>query len=518
MTRCSDGDNHGVTFPSLTRRPKKKFEKHVSFPPDEEIVSGFAEHKDTSTVDSLTLAEVIEAYKRSCDKHQVEPNAKILEQLEQAICLNGRSRCLDLKGERLDSHSCEALEVILKSLSFDFINLQATELEENAVSSLLDMILYYESTTHLDISDNPGMGISGWKALSHLIKQSVCLCRLDVCNMALLQYPVQALSSALLSSRLTRLHLQSTQLSGRPLFTLVGSLKGNRTLQELYLSNNGLNREQDSMQIGDLLKYNRIIHKLDLSDNTISDSGLEDICDGLQTDGLKVLILCNNQITPNGLVHLAKVLPVLNTLETLNLGDNELQNRGVQTLREALIMNRSLLHLGLQHTYITCEGAVALAEFLAESRHIQRLDVRENEVRTGGLMAFSLALRINQSLTTLDLDHDAKPEPYPRRSWPLGPTGRCFGWRRVWGALVESVGRRSRGPGQSGTGRPRVQSALRSRPTGVMEHITIVHIQPGAPETHHNTGRGPNGTLLPSGSKVVHYCGNGTPLPDTWNP
>ncbi|XP_055719931.1 protein phosphatase 1 regulatory subunit 37 isoform X1 [Salvelinus fontinalis] len=414
MTRRSDSDNDGETSsPSPSWRPKKcKGEKHVSFPPDEEIVSGFAERKDTINVDSLTLAEVIEAYKRSCDKHQVEPKPKILEQLEQVTSLNGRAPCLDLKGERLDPLSCEALEVILKSLSFDFINLQAAELEENGASSLLDMILYYESTPHLDISDNTSMGISGWKALSHLIKQSVCLLRLDVCNVALLQYPAQVLSRALLSSRLTVLHLQSTCLSGRPLFTLVAALKSNRALRELYLSNNNLNSEQDSMQLGDLLRYNSSITTLDLSNNTIANSGLEEICEGLrgQTDGLKVLILWNNQITNNGLVHLAKVLPVLKTLETLNLGENNLQNRGIHTLRESLMMNHSLLQLGLEHTHITCEGAVALAEFLAESRQIQRLDVRENEVRAGGLMALSLALRINHSLTSLDLDHTPKQE------------------------------------------------------------------------------------------------------------
>lgn len=35
------------------------------------------------------------------------------------------------QGERLDQRSCEALEVILKPLHFDFINLQAAQLEEN---------------------------------------------------------------------------------------------------------------------------------------------------------------------------------------------------------------------------------------------------------------------------------------------------------------------------------------------------------------------------------------------------
>lgn len=50
--------------------------------------------------------------------------------------------------------------------------------------------------------------------------QSVCLYRLDVCNVALVDYPVQALSKALRSSRLTVLHLQHVQLSGMPLYTL----------------------------------------------------------------------------------------------------------------------------------------------------------------------------------------------------------------------------------------------------------------------------------------------------------
>ncbi|XP_071387234.1 protein phosphatase 1 regulatory subunit 37-like, partial [Centroberyx affinis] len=226
MTRCSDqendeGSDEGAEKSSKSQK-KGKGEKHVSFPPDEQIVSGFAEHKNTDrNVDScLTLTEVMVAYQQSCNKHQVQPRAHILQQLQQGICVGGSVKCLDLKGERLDHRSCEALEVILKSLHFDFINLQAAQLEENGASSLLDMILYYESTTHLDISDNSSIGTSGWRALAHLIKQSVCLSRLDACNVSLVDYPAQSLSKALLTSRLAVLHLHNAQLSGTPLFTL----------------------------------------------------------------------------------------------------------------------------------------------------------------------------------------------------------------------------------------------------------------------------------------------------------
>ncbi|XP_070776769.1 protein phosphatase 1 regulatory subunit 37 [Enoplosus armatus] len=417
MTSCSDSDKQsddGAEKPKKNQKKRSKGEKHVSFPPDEQIVSGFAEHRNTDRmVDScLTLTEVTAAYRQSCSRHQVQPRARILQQLQQGVCVGGSVKCLDLKGERLDQRSCEALEVVLKSLHFDFINLQAAQLEENGASSLLDMILYYESTTHLDISDNSSMGTSCWRALAHLIKQSARLSRLDVCNVPVVDYPAQSLSKALLTSRLTALHLHNAQLSGMPLYTLVGALKSNKALRELHLTDNLLNSYQDALQLGELLRYNTTLQTLELSNNAVADAGLEELCDGLrrQTAGLKVLLLRNNQITASGMVHLAKALPVLKVLQVLDLGENLLGNEGIQVIREPLMVNGSVLQLGLAQADVTCEGAVALAEFLAESRHIRHLDLRRNEVKVGGLMALCLALRINRSLAGLDLDHTPPQE------------------------------------------------------------------------------------------------------------
>ena len=50
MTRCSDNDeqsDEGAEKPNKKQKKRSKGEKHVSFPPDEQIVSGFAEHRDT---------------------------------------------------------------------------------------------------------------------------------------------------------------------------------------------------------------------------------------------------------------------------------------------------------------------------------------------------------------------------------------------------------------------------------------------------------------------------------------
>jgi protein phosphatase 1 regulatory subunit 37 len=55
-------------------------------------------------------------------------------------------------------------------------------------------------------------------------------------------------------------------------------------------------------------------------------------------------------------------------------------------------------------------GAVALAEYIAESRCLQHMDLRENEIKTAGLMALALSLKVNRSVTRIDLDKDPKKE------------------------------------------------------------------------------------------------------------
>lgn len=154
-------------------------------------------------------------------------------------------------------------------------------------------------------------------------------------------------SSAHISRTRTKRHAYWRFFS---ILALVGALKRNVALQELYLSENNLNGYQDSMQLGDLLKYNSTLKTLDLSNNTMSDSGmpfrlrtycvlpiarlkrflwlkctvcfsscvvislcstgLEEICDALssQKTGLRTLILSNNHITHLGMSHLQNVL------------------------------------------------------------------------------------------------------------------------------------------------------------------------------------------------------------------
>ncbi|KAG8515343.1 Protein phosphatase 1 regulatory subunit 37 [Galemys pyrenaicus] len=398
---------------------------------------------------NVTVDEVIGAYKQACQKLNCRQIPKLLRQLQEFTDLGHRIDCLDLKGEKLDYKTCEALEEVFKRLQFKVVDLEQTNLDEDGASALFDMIEYYESATHLNISFNKHIGTRGWQAAAHMMRKTSCLQYLDARNTPLLDHSAPFVARALrIRSSLAVLHLENASLSGRPLMLLgepraggrrprspreVGqlaeplglpvtappfpapsatALKMNMNLRELYLADNKLNGLQDSAQLGNLLKFNCSLQILDLRNNHVLDSGLAYICEGLkeQRKGLVTLVLWNNQLTHTGMAFLGMALPHTQSLETLNLGHNPVGNEGVRNLKNGLIGNRSVLRLGLASTRLTCEGAVAVAEFIAESPRLLRLDLRENEIKTGGLMALSLALKVNHSLLRLDLDREPKKE------------------------------------------------------------------------------------------------------------
>nr|XP_056702956.1 protein phosphatase 1 regulatory subunit 37 [Euleptes europaea] len=388
--------------------------KHVTFPSDEDIVSGAVEPKDPwRHAQNVTVEEILTAYKQACQKLNCKQIPKLLKQIQDFKDLTPRIDCLDLKGEKLDYKTCEALEEIFKRLQFKIVDLEQTNLDEDGASALFDMIEYYESATHLNISFNKHIGTRGWQAAAHMMRKTNCLQYLDARNTPLLDHSAPFVARALrISNSLAVLHLENASLSGRPLMLLATALKMNVNLRELYLADNKLNSLQDSAQLGNLLKFNCSIQILDLRNNHILDSGLAYVCEGLkeQRKGLVTLVLWNNQLTHTGMAYMGMTLPHMQSLETLNLGHNPIGNEGVRNLKNGLISNRSVLRLGLASTKLTCEGAVAVAEFIAESPRLLRLDLRENEIKTGGLMALSLALKVNHSLLRLDLDREPKKE------------------------------------------------------------------------------------------------------------
>ncbi|OCF72201.1 hypothetical protein I204_07466 [Kwoniella mangroviensis CBS 8886] len=146
---------------------------------------------------------------------------------------------------------------------------------------------------------------------------------------------------------------------------------------------------------------------LDLKSNEIK-NGVNYIAQVLKRNRtLKVLNLSDNQIGPSGLVALAEALKYNSTLETLDLSSNPCcgpSMAGISSLRTTFTVNTSLKRLFLSDTGLNTEGAISLAEFLPESKSLLHLDLTDNPlIETAGILAISVGLKSNKLIRCLDL-------------------------------------------------------------------------------------------------------------------
>ncbi|KAK7103839.1 hypothetical protein V1264_018657 [Littorina saxatilis] len=482
-----------VAQPDEQLQSHRTVRRGISFPP-ESYVSGYCDPPDPwKGAPRWTPYDIISAYKRSCEKHATKPLNKVIQQVEGFSCNGKREEKLVLKNEKLDIKQCETFEEILRRVQFKNIDLESCHLDDESAVAWFDMIEFYESAVHFNISFNKNISVRGWQACSRLIRRTPCLTSLDLRNCDMNDRSIPIFGRALkLGSHITVLHMENMYLSGRSLIILVAALKMNEILQELFLADNRL-MPSDGIQLGNLLKYNHSLALLDLRNNHLQDVGVGHVCDGLYEQnldkGLRTLVLWNNQITYQSMAALSKALGSTKCLETLNLGHNNVTNEGIHILKEGLLKSKSLMRLGLQSTRLTCEGAVALAEYIADSSHLLRLDLRENDIKTAGLMAVSLALKVNESVTRVDLDKETKKESgmkdYADQQRRLQQEIKGFLERNQQGILEREEEERRQMEERAQvemTARASVQSIITSAQEAVQAHPEMLYSVTDSPE------------------------------------
>ncbi|EMD36293.1 hypothetical protein CERSUDRAFT_95631 [Gelatoporia subvermispora B] len=203
------------------------------------------------------------------------------------------------------------------------------------------------------------------------------------------------------------------------------------------------------------------LRTLDLKGNDIR-NGITYIAQVLKRNRtLKVLNLSENKLDVQGLVAIAEALKYNTCLETLDLSKNPCCGpglEGIQSLRTAFTLNEALKRLFLSSTSMTSAGAIALAEFLPESKSLLHLDLTMNNLDLAGVMALNSGLKANHTMRCLDLNIPPGDEEMARMCRDIlntcvrnteeaekksqtegaeGPSGRGQA-KGVWGMIEES--------------------------------------------------------------------------------
>ncbi|EUC60325.1 protein phosphatase 1 regulatory subunit 37, putative [Rhizoctonia solani AG-3 Rhs1AP] len=145
---------------------------------------------------------------------------------------------------------------------------------------------------------------------------------------------------------------------------------------------------------------------LDLKSNDVR-GGVSYIAQVLKRNRtLKTMNLSDNRIDVQGLVQLAEALKYNSTLTSLDLSNNPCSSpslEGIHVLRNALTLNTTLHYLSLSSTGLTPQGAIALAEFIPDFPALQHLDLTSNTLDVAGVLALSVGLKVNYEMRCLDL-------------------------------------------------------------------------------------------------------------------
>ncbi|CAF1400720.1 unnamed protein product [Adineta ricciae] len=414
----SQDENANIVSNEEKPIPSANQKRRVRFPSDESQLRMISiAPEPLANQPLLSLGVILQRYRGACQRLQIRPLNCLLEQLSNMDdgrkTFNDRLECLKVVNERLDLKHMDAIEEILSRCRFYVLDFDSSFSDDTTLVQFFDIIEYYDSCTHLNLSNNRSINFHGYQALTRYMRKTRVLERLDMNSIRFDDASMLGFGRSLrMSSTLYELHVESCQLNGKLLQKLIQNIRACPCLRELYLCDNRL-QVQDSILINELIRScGQFLHVLDLRSNSLQDNGMSHIASQLSQydehhthqNTIYKISFQSNQLTYQGVAFLAKALLHNRTIRSLNLSYNQITNEGLYLLRDALLTNRTINELILRNCRLTDQAAIALAEFIAESSVIQYLDLRENNIQASGICGMAIAMKNNKSLLKVDFD------------------------------------------------------------------------------------------------------------------
>ncbi|KAI8062747.1 hypothetical protein BC940DRAFT_336230 [Gongronella butleri] len=366
----------------------------------------------------VTTGNILIYYEQACknkDTFMLPPLAALITQPQHGLTF------IDLTDQPLTRRHMEPLaDMLCLDFGLQTLKLRNCQLEEDSLRILLHSLLVANGLQHLDLSYNSKIQLKGFKYISIFVKNSNRLQSLDLSGTTPDKKAVQYLGQSLMqqSSRsLSSLILDRCAFRAPHLEALSGAVR-RAGLEHLSLKHNQLN-QQAALHIGVMLRdyddesngstSQNGIRALVLDNNDLR-QGIQYVAQALRRNhSLRSLSLVDCKLDAAACGHIAEALKYNGNLQSVVLARNPLgannQLAGINALKQALYVNHALVDLNLTDCQLGSAAAIALAECLPESKSLNKLDLAHNpQIDMGGLLALVSGLRLNKSLTFLDIN------------------------------------------------------------------------------------------------------------------
>uniref|UniRef100_A0A4W4DY93 NACHT domain-containing protein n=1 Tax=Electrophorus electricus TaxID=8005 RepID=A0A4W4DY93_ELEEL len=161
------------------------------------------------------------------------------------------------------------------------------------------------------------------------------------------------------------------------------------------LSGCGLN-EESCKSLTSVLQTENSLRELEMNNNDLQNSGVEQLCAGLKSSHckLEILRLSGCGITEKSCKSLTSVLQTENSLRELEMNNNDLQNSGVEQLCAGLKSSHCKLEiLRLSGCGLTEESCKSLTSVLQTENSLRELEMNNNDLQNSGVEQLCAGLK-----------------------------------------------------------------------------------------------------------------------------
>ncbi|KAI8884811.1 RNI-like protein [Backusella circina FSU 941] len=367
--------------------------------------------EDSKQVQNAT--QLLSLYERLC-KAKGEPTIdKLVVTLLNQPQATSLTR-LDLTNQFLDRNNIEPFADLM-SLDFGLkeLLLDNCRLEDDAIKILMHSLLLNDQITYLSLANNPKIKTNGFKYIAVYIKGSTRLITLDLSYTQPDKRSIEYLSTAMTMSQITRLFLDGCHLRVTQFEQLSYLIKNTNTIKHISLRYNRVMNQQSALWLGVFLRdYDNALANglqyLDISQNDLN-QGIQYIAQALRRNiNLQQLAMRECNLDAKGCALIGEALKYNRSLKRLDIALNSLclpNIDGIKTISKALCVNTSLKGLCLSETGLVSEALVALSEFIPKNNSLVRLDLSKNiRLDFQALTTISSAIKTNNTLCFVDIN------------------------------------------------------------------------------------------------------------------
>jgi Ran GTPase-activating protein (RanGAP) involved in mRNA processing and transport len=164
-------------------------------------------------------------------------------------------------------------------------------------------------------------------------------------------------------------------------------------LKKLFLRNNSFNNNEGSKIIGEIVKNNKTLNFLDISNNGLSENLIRPLSDAIKINHtLENLILETNSLGAQGCAIISEGLKFNKGIRFLNLRNNSLGFEGAKHISDMLMVNKTLNNLNLQANLLDEHSITLIADKIGYNTELKIINLAFNQLPNANDVLTNLTL------------------------------------------------------------------------------------------------------------------------------